>query len=51
MIELVDYNEFITIEKKDAAKPKATRRSRGAAKKTNTPEVPPTEENQEQTES
>ncbi|MFN4854074.1 MAG: 50S ribosomal protein L17 [Bacteroidota bacterium] len=51
MIELVDYNEFITTEKKDAAKPKATRRSRGAAKKTTTPEVPPSGENQEQSES
>ena len=33
MIELVDYNDFISTEKKAAAKPKVTRRSRGGAKK------------------
>jgi large subunit ribosomal protein L17 len=33
MIELVDYNEFITTETKAAADKKVTRRSRGGAKK------------------
>lgn len=32
MIELVDYNEFITTETKTTVKAKATRRSRGAKK-------------------
>lgn len=33
MIELVDYNEFITTETKAASDKKVTRRSRGGAKK------------------
>jgi large subunit ribosomal protein L17 len=33
MIELVDYNEFITTETKTASDKKVTRRSRGGAKK------------------
>jgi large subunit ribosomal protein L17 len=49
MIELVDYNEFITTETKTASDKKVTRRSRGGAKKA-TPKASETKSSEESSE-